>query len=66
MYLMAYPMIPKAYFFTSFIIQNNMDINYQNYLGRTPIIDLINNKKNIIKICSNNYYETLNSFILLK
>ena len=38
MYLMSYPMIPD---FQKFIV----NINYQDYFGRTPLIHLINNKK---------------------
>jgi len=60
MYLMAYPFIPDI---NSFIIQQNININYQDYLGRTPLIHLINNKKNINKICTNIYEETFNSLI---
>ena len=60
MYLMAYPFIPEL---DSFIHQNNVNINYQDYLGRTPLIHLINNKNNIIKINENIYNEAFKTLI---
>jgi len=54
MYLMAYPMIPEIH---KFITINNININYQDYFGRTPLIHLINNKKNIVNISRAVYYE---------
>ena len=39
-------------------------MNYQDYLGRTPLIHLINNKNNIIKICDNIYKEAFNALII--
>ena len=60
MYLMAYPMLPEL---SLFILQNNIDINYQDYYGRTPLFHLINNKNNIIKLSNNVYYEAFNALI---
>ena len=60
MYLMAYPMIPEIH---KFITINNIDINYQDYFGRTPLIHLINNKKNIINISRDVYYGAFNELI---
>ena len=60
MYIMAYPMIPEIH---KFITINNIDINYQDYFGRTPLIHLINNKKNIINISRDVYYEVFNELI---
>ena len=64
MYLMAYPKIPDL---LTFIIKNKINVNYQDYLGRTPLIHLINNKENINKISSETYYEVfdvLNKYYL--
>ena len=47
MYLMAYPCTADI---ASFIIQYNININYQDFYGRTPLFHLINNKKNISNI----------------
>ena len=60
MYLMAYPCFPDI---SSFIIQQNININYQDNKGRIALIHLINNKNNIIKICENIYNEAFNSLI---
>ena len=60
MYLMAYPCLPDL---TTFITKNNIYINYQDYFGRTPLMHLINNKNNIIKINENIYRETFNNLI---
>ena len=60
MYLMSYPFIPDL---SSFIIKQNININYQDNFGRTPFHHLINNKRNINKICSNIYKEAFNSLI---
>ena len=56
MYLMSYPMIPD---FQKFIV----NINYQDYFGRTPLIHLINNKKNIVNISKDVYNDTFNELI---
>ena len=64
MYLMAYPKMPDL---LSFIIKNKINVNYQDYLGRTPLIHLINNKENIINISNETYYEAfdeLNKYYL--
>ena len=53
MYIMSYPMIPEIH---NFIAKNNIDINYQDYFGRTPLIHLITNKQNIINISRDVYY----------
>ena len=55
MYLMSYPRIPTFLKFMD-------NINYQDYFGRTPLIHLINNKKNIINISKDVYTDT---FIIL-
>ena len=60
MYLMAYPCLPDL---MAFITTNNIYINYQDYLGRTPLMHLINNKNNITKIRDNIYKETFNTLI---
>ena len=60
MYIMAYPMIPEIH---KFITINNIDINYQDYFGRTPLIHLINNKKNIINISKDVYNDAFNELI---
>ena len=60
MYLMAYPCLPDL---MTFITKNNIYINYQDYLGRTPLMHLINNKNNITKISENIYKETFNALI---
>ena len=56
MYIMSYPMIPD---FQKFIA----NINYQDYFGRTPLIHLINNKKNIINISKDVYNDAFNELI---
>ena len=60
MYLMAYPCLPDL---MAFITINNIYINYQDYLGRTPLMHLINNKNNINKINKNIYNEAFNTLI---
>ena len=60
MYIMAYPMIPEIH---KFIVSNNIDINYQDYFGRTPLIHLINNKKNIFNISRDVYNQVFNELI---
>ena len=60
MYLMAYPCISE---FDLFIDNNEIQINYQDYLGRTPLYHLINNKNNIIQISKDIYYKAFNTLI---
>ena len=60
MYLMAYPMFPNV---LDFITKNKININYKDNLGRTALIHLINNKKNIIKISKNLYDEVFHALI---
>ena len=58
--LMAYPCFPDI---SSFIIQQNININYQDNNGRTALIHLIKNKNNIMKIYENIYNEAFNNLI---
>ena len=60
MYLMAYPYEINLF---DFMIKNDIQINYQDYLGRTALYHLINNKKNIIQINENNYHNAFNTLI---
>ena len=59
-YLMAYPCFSDI---SSFIIQQNININYQDNNGRTALIHLIKNKNNIMKIYENIYNEAFNNLI---
>ena len=63
MYLMAYPNIPN---FIEFINENHINLNYQDYFGRTPLIHLINNKYNISNIDNSIYDEVFHILINYK
>ena len=63
MYIMAYPVLSNL---SDFIFTNNIDVNYQDYLGKTPLIHLINNKKNIFNIDGNVYKNAFHTLINYK
>ena len=60
MNLMAYPKMKSL---SEFINKNNININYQDYYGRTPLIHLINNKNNITNISEDVYNDAFNILI---
>ena len=60
MYLMTYPFINNL---SLFVKENNININYQDYLNNTPLLYLIYNKENIMKISKDIFYNTFNFFI---
>ena len=54
-YLMFYPFIPDL---PNYIVENNVDLNFQDDSGNTPLISLINNKEHIIQISKDIYDKT--------
>ena len=58
-YLMSYPFFLDI---QNFVQQNKIDINFQDELGNTPLMNLINNKENIIQISKDIYDNTKKYF----
>ena len=59
-YLMSFPFLENI---SSFINEQKININYQDNMGNTALIYLINNKENIIQISKDIYYNAFNSLI---
>ena len=59
-YLMAYPFIKNL---SNFIKENKININFQDSLGNTALMNLINSKEYIIKISKDIYINSFKSFI---
>ena len=54
-YLMSYPFISEL---PNFITENKININFEDKLGNTPLIQLLSNRENIIQISKDIFDKT--------